>query len=859
MQNTPLYSNLFAPSEERIFLERRRISALLEQAVQSPLVTVVAGEGYGKTQGVYSFLGAYNPAAVWLQLSERDNLGWRFWENYTNAVSLYSQTAGTALREMGFPETTRQFDRYISFLKNEMIGSKKYIVVLDDFHLIHEKPLLRFLDRILSTPIPNTSIILISRKEPAINTVSFLSKGMLAGLGTEDLRFTREEIGDYFKFRGLPLSEGEVEQLYYDTEGWALAVDLVVQEIKARGGEGGGVHSLKNMDAFRKIEEKFFNAVSPALRKFLIKISLIEHWPRELLESLNPPEGYIRNLEKLSSLIRYDTFLHGYRIHHLFIEFLQEKQGELSPEEVRAMYLNAAQWCLKNNLRMDAAINYERARCYRGVLDIIYSFPRLLSEAVAAFFLELVDSLVAKGENETDDDLLFLRHNRSRLFISLGRFDEAAALCRESIAQFEALPPGPLRSRILSANYRTLGSLKILTFRSKRDYDVAPLFEKADQYYREYPSFMQGPGNVCCIGSYVIQVGYPAEKGEMEYSIRKFIPAIPFAAHCFNGYLYGVDALSWAELYYFQGDVDNAEQFARQALFKAREKGQFETETRALFYLLRTKLHAGDFPALGGLLKQLEVQLETVDYPNRFILYDIVTGWFYAHLEQNARIAPWLRNDFEESDLNSTLYGFETLVKAKCSFADGRYDAALHALEQRKGDHHGLRSLILGKVEADTLEAAAYLRLGETGAAVKALESAWEAAASNNLDMPFIELGEDMRILAGICLNREACSIPRSWLEAVRSRASVYGKKLALLVEQYQAGVKQAVLSRQEQTVLRCLSQGLTREEIADEAGISLNTVKALIKGLYNKLGALNRADAVRIAAVSGLLKQPEH
>jgi LuxR family maltose regulon positive regulatory protein len=856
MQNTFFHSNLPAPPEDRIFLKRRRVSALLEQAVQSPLVTVVAGEGYGKTQGVYSFLNGYDSVVIWLQLSERDNLGWRFWENYANAVSLYSQTTGAALMEMGFPETTRQFDRYMTLLENEMFGSKKHVIVFDDFHLIHEKPLLRFLDRILAAPIANRSIILISRKEPAINTVSFLSKGMLAGLDAEELRFTREEIGDYFKLRDISLSEEELEQLYHDTEGWALAVDMVLREIKARGeGESGG-YSLGNMDAFRKMEEKFFNAIPPALRKFLIKLSLIEHWPRELLESLNPPERYIQNLEKLSSLIRYDAFLHGYRIHHLFIEFLREKQGELPPEEIRKMYLSAAEWCLKNNLRMDAALDYERARCYRGVLDIIYSFPRLLPESIAAFFLELVNRLVAQGEGETDEDFLFLAHNRARLCISLGRFDEAAALCRESIAQFEPLPPSRLRSRILSANYRSVGSLKILTFRSKRDYDVTPLFEKADQYYREYPVPMQGPGSVCCLGSYVIQVGCPAEKGELEHSIRQFVPAIPFAAHCFNGYFYGLDALARAELYYFQGDVDNAELSARQALFKAREKGQFETETRALFYLLRTGLHAGDFPVLGELFKQLEAQLEMADYLNRFILYDIVTGWFYAHLGQSARIASWLRNDFEESDLNSTLYGFETLVKAKCFFAEERYDAVLYALEQRKGDHNGLSSLILGRVEAGALEAAACLRLGRAEAAVKALENAWEAAAPNALDMPFIELGEDMRVLAGVCLNRKDCSIPQPWLEAIRGRASAYGKKIAITAEQYRTGVKQTVLSPQEKTVLHGLSRGLTREEIADEAGLSLNTVKALIKGLYNKLGALNRADAVRIAIVSGILKQ---
>jgi LuxR family maltose regulon positive regulatory protein len=54
--------------------------------------------------------------------------------------------------------------------------------------------------------------------------------------------------------------------------------------------------------------------------------------------------------------------------------------------------------------------------------------------------------------------------------------------------------------------------------------------------------------------------------------------------------------------------------------------------------------------------------------------------------------------------------------------------------------------------------------------------------------------------------------------------------------------------------VLTELSQGLTREEIAGHLSLSVNTVKSVIRSVYNKLGAVNRADAVRIATSLGLL-----
>jgi LuxR family maltose regulon positive regulatory protein len=72
--------------------------------------------------------------------------------------------------------------------------------------------------------------------------------------------------------------------------------------------------------------------------------------------------------------------------------------------------------------------------------------------------------------------------------------------------------------------------------------------------------------------------------------------------------------------------------------------------------------------------------------------------------------------------------------------------------------------------------------------------------------------------------------------------------------DQDKTGPAAVYLSRQEREVLTELSQGLTREEIADHLSIPLNTIKGVIRSVYHKLGALNRADAIRIATSLGLL-----
>ncbi|GHV87538.1 hypothetical protein AGMMS50255_8340 [Spirochaetia bacterium] len=102
--------------------------------------------------------------------------------------------------------------------------------------------------------------------------------------------------------------------------------------------------------------------------------------------------------------------------------------------------------------------------------------------------------------------------------------------------------------------------------------------------------------------------------------------------------------------------------------------------------------------------------------------------------------------------------------------------------------------------------------------------------------------------------------LPVSWLEECRRNAAAYAKKLYAAAELFggpaaeNTGSKRtaaipAALSRRERAVLSHLSQGFTREEIAAAQGLSINTIKSTIRSIYNKLGALNQADAIRVAA----------
>lgn len=69
-----------------------------------------------------------------------------------------------------------------------------------------------------------------------------------------------------------------------------------------------------------------------------------------------------------------------------------------------------------------------------------------------------------------------------------------------------------------------------------------------------------------------------------------------------------------------------------------------------------------------------------------------------------------------------------------------------------------------------------------------------------------------------------------------------------------QIGEAEHLLTDREEQVLQLLAQGLANKQIADVLKISTHTVKFHIASIYSKMGATNRAEAVRLGLQKGFL-----
>jgi DNA-binding CsgD family transcriptional regulator len=202
------------------------------------------------------------------------------------------------------------------------------------------------------------------------------------------------------------------------------------------------------------------------------------------------------------------------------------------------------------------------------------------------------------------------------------------------------------------------------------------------------------------------------------------------------------------------------------------------------------------------------------------------------------------------AEFEAYITGLEDMAKLKYYLAVKRYHAMLAFLDRRPVSH-GIRTFILGRIGMAAIEAVCLYNIKDREGAIKTLRDAYEMSAPNAFDMPFIELGNNMRSLTGAALRSEDCGIPTGWLEQIRSKSATYAKRIAYVKSKYrqEAGKDGDIqLTIKEREVLRDMSQGLSRAEIAAYRGISVNTVKAMIQIIYEKLGADSSMEALRIA-----------
>ena len=842
--------------DKQVYLERNRLNTVLEKASRKPIISIIAGAGYGKTTAVMDYAKSPGVKTAWIKISERDNFTERFIENYFSALASIRGGAiksasfkSGPLKNMGgkgkmeFPKSPQQMEIFSSYFRKLFAPNEKYIIIYDDLQLIREPEVLRFIEYSLGILPPNLSSILLSRSKPEINLEKFILKKQLSQIPETKLLFTKEEMLTFFKLNNLSPSPSLASEIYKETEGWAFAIHLAALSLSSPASKIERAYSLHALKANvnKLIEAEIMSSLTEEHRLFLIKLSLTENFNRDLGMIISGDPFLFGKLEKITSFIRYDNITDTCYIHHLFMEYLRERQKELSCEEKKEIWNKTAQWCEKNNKKMDAIINYEKAENYNEIGRIINDMPLLLSVNMAAFILDLFDR--AKKDFEKTGNLKYIVM-RNRCLASLSLLEQSRKETLENLPHYEGLPEGEEKHLILLICYINLASISLVLSVYTKKYDFTSYFIKAAMEAEISGHITKAPLNGEVLSSYVCRIMAPASEKDMEEYLEMLKTIVPYSVKAMGGCRYGLHELAMGEYCFFKGETIKAEEYLMQSLKKSSEKEQYEIENRSLFYLLRIYLYQGNKRKIEKVLKDLKSGLKQKNFPNRYSYYDIIMSWYFIQLKQKEQIVTWLRKDYEESSLVSGTRIMEKLLRAKNRYMEKHYPAALSFT----GSKNPNEPFLFGDIEMKVLEALSLYKLKDKDASYISLEIAYNLSAPLGIIMPFIEYGSDMRSLTEAALRDKAKGLAPEWLAKIRLASRVYSKNIFPLIKEH-ANINENNLSSREKDVLENLSQGLTGKEMAASLSISQNTVKTIMKSIYNKLGTDNMAEAVRIAS----------
>ncbi len=390
-----LATKLYVPKWRPGLVSRPRLVERLEQGTERKLTLVSAPAGFGKTTLLAEWLGATAASerpAAWVSLDQRDNDPALFWAYFIAALqTLRSGIGESALSLLHSPQPP-PIEALLGTLLNEITAipddpsrgsSQRFVVVLDDYHLIDAEPIHSGITFLLSHLPPQMHLIIASRSDPPLPLARLRGRGELAELRASELRFTADEAAAFLNdVMGLGLSASDVAALESRTEGWIAGLQLASLSMQGRDDVPGFITAFAGDDRYivDYLVEEVLQRQPERMRTFLLQTSILDRLSGPLCDAVTGQQSGKGMLEALERgnlfVVPLDDKRQWYRYHHLFADVLQAHSTEEQPDRLPTLHRRASDWYERNGLRSDAirhalaAGDFERAA---GLVELAWS------------------------------------------------------------------------------------------------------------------------------------------------------------------------------------------------------------------------------------------------------------------------------------------------------------------------------------------------------------------------------------------------------------------------------------------------------------------------------------------------------
>lgn len=359
-------------------IHRHRLFARMSSEWQKPLTLVSAPAGYGKSVLVSCWLDNLGGLSAWVSLGKDDDDLRQFLNYFLAAVASIFPDAVPRTTAMAQALDMPPIRDLSSSLVNELDRIQEdYILVLDDFHNISHKSVLKLLDGLLQHPPAHMHLVLIGRRDPFLPLSALRAQSRIAEFRAADLRFTSEETARLLKH----LLETDVDLASAaawtaKTEGWCTGLRLAAMAMRRRGDSRIPTDMPDSMHyVLEYLFQEVFSNQSAEIHRWLLGTAILDRFSAPLCQAVvgrkdgpehAPIDGwqFIRFLkEENLFLIDLDTERNWFRYHHLFQRLLKNQlKRRRQPEDIVLLHQRASEWFAENGLITEAIEHALNAR-----------------------------------------------------------------------------------------------------------------------------------------------------------------------------------------------------------------------------------------------------------------------------------------------------------------------------------------------------------------------------------------------------------------------------------------------------------------------------------------------------------------
>jgi LuxR family maltose regulon positive regulatory protein len=877
-----LATKLYIPRLGPNVVSRPRLLERLNEGLHRNLTLISAPAGFGKTTLVSAWVLGNDRPTAWVSLDEGENDPTRFLTYLIAAVQTIDVNIGAGvLGALDSPQPPPPEALLTALLNDLATIPDKFILVLDDYHLIDAQAVDRALTALVEHLPPQMHLVIATRQDPQLPLARLRARGHLTELRAADLRFTPSEAAAFLtQVMGFSLSDADIVALERRTEGWIAGLQLAAISLQGQPDASSFIQSFTGSHRFvlDYLLEEVLGQQPERVQTFLLRTSILDRMTGPLCDAvlMDPSDSGQATLEYLERanlfIVPLDNERQWYRYHHLFAELLRQRLQSTTVSSmgdernfITELHIRASVWYEEHGFSMEAfhhaaaAHDVDRAarlvegkgmpRQFRGavtvILDWLESLPKAELDARPWLWVRFASLLLVNGHTtgveeklqaaeaalpyiEPDDQTrnLIGQIATARATLALTRY-QAEPMLAQSRRALEYLHPNNLSSRATA--HWTLG----FAYWTLRDRPAAR------QAYIEAIALSQAAGDTFTTILATIGLGNVQEADNQLYQAAENYQRVLQLAGDQPLQIICEAHLGLARVLYQWNNLDAAEQHGRQSLKLALQyESVIDRFVSCEVFLARLKLAQGDVDGAVALLAEASQSARQQNFVNR--VPEIATAQVLALLRQgNLAAATHLAQEYELPLSQARVY----LTQGDTSTALEVLSSWRQQVEAREWQDERLKVMLL--------QALALQANSEQDQAVQVICDALALAAPGGFIRLFVDEGRSM---ARLLTSAAVLGRMPDYIGMILATFKAEEQQREDISSRPPAQSLIEPLSPRELEVLHLMAQGLSNQEISERLFLALSTVKGHNRNIFGKLQVQRRTEAVAHARELGLL-----